>query len=276
MPASGAWFLVRPITGSGKCDAMAGDRLLFCAGWQGLAADLDAIHDLVSVTAVTDPFADVSPDHLRRCFPDLVRPYKEHYVIDLRSPKPSPHHRAKARKAFLSLETSVSFEPSAYLDEWESLYSELRSRHKLAGMRAYSRATFQGHLALPGCVAIRALQNGRPVSMSLWYVMGDVVHYHLSASNAPGYELSATYALIQTAIDTFRGKGLRWLNLGAGPGARTAHEDGLGRFKRGWTAATRPTFLCGRVFDHDEYRRLAGAEFSDQTYFPAYRRGEFG
>jgi hypothetical protein len=30
------------------------------------------------------------------------------------------------------------------------------------------------------------------------------------------------------------------------------------------------------VFDHDEYRRLAGAEFSDQTYFPAYRRGEFG
>ena len=275
LPKSGAWILVRPIRGCDKSDAMAGDRHLFCADWSALADDLDGIDDLVSVTAVTDPFGQVHPDYLRNCFPDVMRPYKEHFVIDLQSPTPSPHHRAKVRRAFRSLETSVNWSPIALLDEWEALYAELRTRHGLTGIRAFSRTAFREQLATPGCVAVSALLNGRCVAMNLWYLIGDVGYSHLTALNADGYSLSATYALVQTAIDTFSKEGLRWLNLGSSAGALPFDQDGLGWFKRGWATGTRTSYLCGRVIDRDAYVGLVGTEFTGLDYFPAYRRGEF-
>ncbi|MGH9441842.1 MAG: GNAT family N-acetyltransferase [Thermoanaerobaculia bacterium] len=275
LPRSGAWILVRPIPDSDTFDAMGGDRLLFCSDWGELANDLGEIRDLVTLTAVTDPFGRWQTEDLRRCFPDLLRPYKEHFVVDLERPAPSAHHRAKVRKALRSIETSVDFSPSSRLDEWERLYSALRTRHRLTGMRAFSRRSFERQLATPGCVAVRALLNGRCIASNLWYVVGDVAYSHLTASDPDGYQLSAAYPLAHAAIEAFAQKGLRWLNLGAGAGASAGREDGLGWFKRGWATGTRPTYLCGRIFHHEEYRRLLG-ETVAPDYFPGYRRGEFG
>ena len=56
----------------------------------------------------------------------------------------------------------------------------------------------------------------------------------------------------------------------------TEAEDGLTRFKRGWTDATRPVFFCGRILDEDKYAALCAARGQGPTeYFPAYREGEF-
>jgi hypothetical protein len=52
--------------------------------------------------------------------------------------------------------------------------------------------------------------------------------------------------------------------------------DGLSRFKRGWATGTRPTYFCGRIFDHRRYAdALTARGLEDDDYFPAYRKGEF-
>jgi hypothetical protein len=79
-----------------------------------------------------------------------------------------------------------------------------------------------------------------------------------------GYKLGASFALFQTAIEYFRND-LRWLNLGAG----VDEEDGLTRFKRGWTSETRPAYLCGKILNREVYRELA---IAGNDFFPAYRR----
>ena len=43
--------------------------------------------DLESLSLVTDPFGDYTESELHACFPDLVVPFKEHYVIDLEKPR---------------------------------------------------------------------------------------------------------------------------------------------------------------------------------------------
>jgi hypothetical protein len=275
LPESGGWLLVRPIRGTPHRDAIGGDRLLFCSDWSRLEHDLNRISDLVTVTAVSDPFANVEPEYLRRCFPDLMVRYKEHYVVDLQRPSPIAHHRAKVRKASPFIQTRVVLTPSAYLDVWEGLYSELRQKHNLSGMRAFSRPAFEQQLTIPGCVAVMAFLDGSCVAMNLWYIMGEIAYSHLTAANSLGYQFSATYPLIQSAIEAFPSYGVRWLNLGAGAGSQSADHDGLAWFKKGWSTGTRPTYLCGRIFDHDTYRNLAGAEIQSLGYFPAYRRGEF-
>jgi hypothetical protein len=273
---SGAWYLVRSIAGSEQKDAMAGYRNLFCLDWEMLAEDIDRATDIVSVVAVTDPMTSVDISYLKRCFPDLVRPYKHNYVVDLRAPSPSAQHRAKARRALAQLDVTVEARPLGFLDEWVSLYDQLCRRHRLDGVRAFSRRAFTEQLAVPGCIAFRALSGGVCVSTCLWYTMGDVAHYHLGASSTEGYALSASYALFDAAIETFKADGKAWLNLGSGAGAEHQKKDGLSRFKRGWATGSRESYLCGRIYDHEGYRALTRARTSTPgDYFPAYRYGEY-
>ena len=98
----------------------------------------------------------------------------------------------------------------------------------------------------------------------------------LGAYTEEGYELRASFALFRKALDYFAESGLNYANLGAGAGLGSSAGDGLTRFKRGWSSCVRTAFICGRIFDREEYDRLArlrGVE--DTDYFPAYRSGEF-
>jgi hypothetical protein len=275
LPESGGWLLVRAIPKTDRRDAMGCYPLFCCANWSALESDLAGLREVVSLTAVADPFADAGVDDLRRCFPELVRPFKEHYVVDLRQPSVSRHHRQKLRQAARAVTVEELSTPSAHAAEWERMYDRLRARRGLAGIRAFSAAAFRRQLAIPDCVAFRALSGGRCVAMNLWYVMRDVAYYHLGASEEEGYRLSASYPLFEAALGTFATRGLRWLNLGASAGSQSS-EDGLARFKRGWASGTRTAHLCGRILDGEVYARLtAGLGPAENGYFPAYRAGEF-
>lgn len=272
LPASGGWLLVRPIPGEVLIDALAGYPRLQCTDWAALPADLDAQDDLVSVVGVTDPFAAVDPALLRLAFAERVRPYKDHAVVDLAAPAVSAAHRSRVRRVSGKVTVTVDDDPGHAIDAWESLYAALRDRHDLRGIKALSREAFVAQLGVPGCVALRAEAGGVPVSMLLWYVQGDVACYHLGASSPEGYAVSASYALFDAAIATFRARGLRWLDLGANAGASPA-EDGLARFKRGWSPLTRPTWLCARIGRPDRYAELV-ARRGAHPFFPAYRGPE--
>lgn len=284
LPRSGGWILVRDIPGTRWRDAMGCYPLFSCRDGSSLAADLKEIGcDLVALSLVTDPFCDFgSLDDLRQAFPDLVRPFKEHFVVDLAVPEServSDHHRRNARRAARLLTVERAANTHALLDEWHEMYGHLIERHGIRGIAAFSRESFAAQLQVPGMVAFRAREGGTPVGILLWYTHGDAALYHLGAYSPAGYALRASFALFQKALEHFAAEGLRWAGLGSGAGTRGQGSDGLRRFKEGWSTGTRTAYLCGRIFDPEVYAELAGRAAPTSSfpgYFPAYRQGEMG
>ena len=278
LPSSGGWILERAIPGEDERDAMGAYPIFTCRDWSGLATDCESLAgELVSLTIVADPFGNHSEGSLRHSFPDLVRPFKTHFVADLHESRRdfvSRHHQYYARKALSRVGAELCLDPPSLLDEWCFLYHHLVSRHELTGVKAFSKRSFEQQLALPGMVAFRAIHEGQTVAAHLWLVEGDVAYSHLAAAHSAGYELMAAYALHSKALEHFQGR-VRYLDWGGGAGDAAKESDGLVRFKSGWANQTRTSFLCGRILHPNEYRRLcAEKNIRAATYFPAYRAGE--
>jgi hypothetical protein len=278
LPKSGGWLLKRPI--DKFADAMGIYPLFACADWKALKADLRQLdRTLVSVIVVTDPFGEYDEDLLRQCFPNLLRPFKLHFVNDLSMPLEDSTYRHHARNVRIGI-SQVGVErcedPSHYLDDWTKLYSLLTERHRISGIRAFSRESFARQLTVPGITSFRAFRGTDTVGMILWYVQCGVAYYHLGAYTDEGYRLRASFALFRTALNYFAECGLSYVSLGAGAGILDDAEDGLSRFKRGWSNGVRTAYICGRIFDLEKYQSLISARpFGVTDYFPAYRQGEF-
>jgi hypothetical protein len=276
----GGWILVRRIPRHSTHDAMGCYPLFACQDWHSLHFDLSELTErLVSLVLVTDPFGEYDLPYLNTCFEDMVRPFKNHFVVDLTLPAHdyvSPHHRRYAHKALREIRVEDCENPADFLDSWLGLYRTLIGRHRISGIGAFSKASFAKQLAVPGMVALRAVYDGEAVGMLLWYVQGPVAYYHLGAYSPRGYELRASFALFWFATEYFAARGLKWLNLGAGAGIKDDGRDGLSRFKKGWSTGTRPAYLCGRVFDRPAYKKLTTeTNLTGTRYFPVYRAGEF-
>jgi Acetyltransferase (GNAT) domain len=279
LPHCGGWVLARPIPGSPYRDAMGLYPLFCCNDWSRLRTDLDELQsEFVAISAVTDPFGRFDPKDLQSNFTDRFMPFKSHFVADLRrSPAQyvSDHHRTYARQALRAVKVELCTDPAQYLDVWIGLYDVLISRHQLKGIKRFSRDAFSRQLTVPGLVMLRAAHDGETVGAHLWYVQDDVVHSHLAASSARGYELMASYALYWYAIEAFSDVA-RWLNFGAAAGLDGESEDGLTKFKKGWATEARTAYFCGRILQREKYQEAAAVRgASDSSYFPAYRQGEF-
>jgi hypothetical protein len=276
---SGGWILVREIPGSELRDAMGPYPIFACVDWPALATDIGELRDeLVAVSLVADPFSGATADDLARAFGDLVTPFKEHFVVDLRGAwreTMHPHHRRNVRRALAALEVEEVDDPPSLLDDWVALYGELIDHHRITGPAAFSRDSFATQLRVPGIVALRAVEDGVTVGATLWYVARGVAYYHLGAYSARGYELGASFALFDRGLERFAAEGVAWASLGAGAGLDGALDDGLTRFKRGWATATRTAYLCGRILQRAVYDELSAERSRPGTpYFPAYRAGE--
>lgn len=279
LPRSQGWILECPIPGSPHHDARGCYPLFACQDWSQLHIDLENLHsELVSLALVADPFGEYDPAYLHRCFPDVMFPYKEHYVIDLERPMSSfvsRHHVRNIRKAFQNVEVEHCENPAEFSDDWVDLYVNLVRRHNIKGMAAFSPKSLVRQLHVPGIVVFRAVDQQTTVGMIIWYAQGEVGYYHLAAYSEQGYKSRASFALFSRAIEYFATR-LRWLSLGAGAGVRSNGKDGLTRFKSGWATGTRTAYFCGRIFDHARYAETAQAKgVSGDDYFPIYRKGEF-
>jgi len=282
LPRCGGWVLERSITQSPYRDIMGCYPLFACQDWSVLDMDLDELEgDVVSIVLVADPFGEYDQPILRKCFPDLAVPFKEHMVIDLtRSPASyvNAEHQRKAHRALERVTVERCEEPAFFAEEWNHLYANLIRRHNIRGLTAFSATSFRGQLAVPGLVMFRATNHTEEtVGMTLWYVDRGVAYYHLGAYSDAGYKLEASFALFWQAINYFSNQGLKWMNLGASAGlSGDGPDDGLGRFKRGWSTGTRTAYLCGRIFDQLKYSEILRTRKIGATdYFPAYREGEF-
>jgi hypothetical protein len=272
------WIVKRRTPALEASDAMGCYPIFCCGDWQGLGEDLQQLQDdIVSLALVTDPLGTYQSELLHSLF-DVVRPYKQHFVADLSLPLEqftSARHRKCGRKALRKFSVEICSDPLAHLDEWVWLYGQLITRHRIHGMRCFSREAFAKQLSVPGLVSFRATEGREPLSLDLWYVQGDVAQAHLVGTSPRGYELQASYGLKLFILRYFAGK-VRWANLGAAPGESAGANHGLANFKRGWASETRTAFFCGKVLNPAVYQELVRANRAEDTgFFPAYRCGEF-
>jgi hypothetical protein len=277
LPQSEGQLLRRRIPDTDLLDATHCYPLFACRHWERLKSDLDSLAEqIVSVVAVTDPFAPCSLELLREAFPDVGRVYKQHFVTDLRLSDRdfvSPHHARNARISLSHLRVVVPPNSGEMLDAWLLLYEQLIVRHDIRGVARFSPAAFRMQFEVPGCVVLAAQDDQGLVGMQLWYQDREVAYYHLAAYSERGYKLRASFGLFSFALSEFRARGVRYLALGAGAGKHES-SDGLTRFKRGWSSGTRPAFLCGRICNQNEYSRLTERTHSGSSlFFPQYRSG---
>jgi hypothetical protein len=273
----GGWVLRRRIQGTAREDASGCYPLFVCGDWQAFGGDLRSLTgDLVTLTVVTDPFATAGAAELARTF-DVVMPFKEHVVVDLRAPSAaSSHHRKYAGRALRALTVDRCEQPLAHLDEWVALYGRLVRAHGIRGMRAFSRDSFARQLSAPGAVMFRASRDGSTVGLHVWFADGEFAYAHLGATSLEGRAVMAAYGLYAAAFEWFAPR-VRWLSLGAAAGTiEPTGGDGLTFFKQGWSPLRSQVYICGKVLDAAAYAGLVDSAAADAPpYFPEYRRGEF-
>ncbi len=273
---SGAWAIARPIAASAQLDLVGCYPLMACRHWEHIVTDLQSLApQYVSFTMVSDPLGAYSHDMLSAAFPDLCRPFKRHFLVDLQGDYAthfSSNHVRNARKARKVLDIERVVSPEETLDDWSRLYQHLIERHAIRGAAAFSRAAFSMKLQTPGIVVYKASLGDEVAGMVLFYQMGGHVYYHLAAYTEAGYTSKASFGIFQQAFADFSAEGLAVVNLGGGAGLEEDAADGLTRFKRGWASTTAPAYLCGRILDHGAYRELLAAMPPGQgDFFPAYR-----
>jgi hypothetical protein len=274
LPSSGGWLLERTVPSSADRDAIGCYPIFAASDWSAVGKDLSSIGpSLVSVALVADPFGEYLPQDLANSF-DRVVAFKEHYVVDFSKPLLiSKHHKYYSQRAAADLIVEVGPPTEVFASEWSDLYDCLIRRHGLTGIKAFSRHSFETQMKVPGMIVFRALRNGELVGAHLWYQQENVVYSHLAASTERGYDLNCSYAIYSAVIEYFRSK-VQWIDLGAGAGI-AARQDGLSRFKAGWSNSTRPAYFCGRILNPERYEALTRELYPKATnYFPAYRSGE--
>ncbi|NOY17353.1 MAG: hypothetical protein GXP23_10585 [Gammaproteobacteria bacterium] len=234
--------------------------------------------DLVSLTMITDPMGSYQLDDLEAYFPDVVRPFKEHFVCDLHASRMetvSQHHRYYSRKALRGLKIEAVHEPEPFIDEWMDLHQHLIKRHAISGVRAFSRRSFLEQFRTPGVVLMRAVHGQRALASMMLFVQNDVAHAHILGCSPEGYKAGALYAIFWSTWDVFD-ESVRWCNLMGVPGSDDESAKNIRWFKRGFTPITRTAYLCGKVLNQDRYDELAASRAAADMpwYFPLYRAGE--
>jgi len=280
LPACGGWVLERSIPGHEEQDAMGCYPLFVCRDWRNLPQDLEEIgKDLVAIALVTDPFADVDEEFLRQQF-NIAKLFKEHYIADLSRPMEESinrHHRYYARRSLRDTDVEVCLEPIKYITEWMNLYGNLIERHHIRGMRAFSEESFRGQLTTPGMILFVGKRQGEVVGAHFVAMHSDVAYSHLAAFSPDGYQNFSAYGIYWITLEYLAKQGIRYFDLGAAAGLDAAADDGLDRFKRGWSTATRLVYFCGKIFDRERYAAICqDCKIGETDYFPAYRAGEFG
>src|SRR3954469_10735138 len=122
LPNAQGWLLRRRIPGTELWDAIGCYPLFTCRYWECLQSDLARLTDLVSVTAVVDPVsAERAGNALASTFPDLLLPYKQHFLVDLQSDWTSHlplNHQRNVKKALSQLGVQCCTDPGAELGIW--------------------------------------------------------------------------------------------------------------------------------------------------------------
>jgi len=278
LPRSKGWLVKREIPSTNYYDAMGPYPLFFCDHWYALIEDLNDLSDeLVSVSLVIGPMMKFSKGSYSEYF-DIFKEYKDHYILDLSKPLEetiSKGRRRDSRRALRCLSVNLEISPNINLDEWVSLYENLIKRHKIKGIRAFSKYGFQIQLSIPNTHYFRVLHKDQAVGGNLFFIQNNVAYAHLSAFTDEGYELGAPYAVKWVALE-YLSSLVNWINFGGSTHNEGDSISGLDKFKKGWSNWIEKSYYCGKILDREKYEEIKyNKGIGDNSWFPQYRSCDY-
>jgi hypothetical protein len=265
-----AHVLLRPTPDGSRRDATGPYPLTVIAPESDVAAGLERLASagLVSAVVVVDDRLRPSMAVLTSAF-DEVRPFKSHHLYD-RGLGPlvyGKHHRYELKRA-LARVTTAEIALADHLEAWEGLYAQLAVRREVDGLHAFPPAYHAALARLPGLRAFGAFVEDRLVAAHLFITHEGYAISHLAASSSEGYETRAAYAVNDFAVVALFN--CEVINFGGGAGVVDDPENGLVRFKKGFSNSAAPSWLCCKVLDRPAYEALS-AGYDASGFFPAYR-----
>jgi hypothetical protein len=165
----------------------------------------------------------------------------------------------------------------AHMDRWEwygpfmALYSQEMRRLKADAMYRFQPAYFENLRNTPGPAlhfGVVLSPDSELAAAGLFTVCGDIMQYHLSASEPESRALAPIKLLIAQAAEWGRARGCRLLHLGGGRGGSA---DTLFAFKAGFSASRGTYHTCDLVLDDERYESLCRPLLPTGPFFPAYR-----
>lgn len=168
-------------------------------------------------------------------------------------------------------------------DAFLQLYASTMDRHNAAARWYFEENYFrdcQNNLP-PGCgIFFQAMVD---IHLAAWCIVlryGDTVYYHFAASDPEFNETRASTLMLHTVCLWAHEQGCKRVYLGGG--ATNAPDDGILRFKSGFSKNTEMLHYAYRILSAKHYQYLADAKIADERlqgivsaqpdYFPLYRR----
>ena len=222
--------------------------------------------DIVSAVIIPDPLQEAQ--ELENNF-DTVRPFKTHYVYDpAQKIEFQGFHKTNIAIADKKCRVRrISFQD--HIESWLTFWDILLERHHIEGLARYSRQYFASLASVPGLIAYGAFDlDGNIVAISLWFEHGDHAVSHLNACAPEGYKIQANYGIYKFMLEDLKDKAL--IDLGSNVGAVDDPEDGLSKFKSGFSNTVRQSYICGLICDRARYDELTAGR-KNEAFFPAYR-----
>jgi hypothetical protein len=276
LPQAGGALFERNVSGTIYTDLVGPYPWAGFDDWSKLGDDLSRMHSgtaPVSVTAVVAPSTASTDAALQRAFPDHLVDFKPHFLVDLSSnygDSFAASHRRKISRRDERLSICCVEPTGSVRSDWVRLYRALADRHQLSEMASFSASALTRQLYLDGTHVFAARLEQETVGMAIFMVDGPLAAYHLGAYSRRGYELEASFSLFPVAFKSLAANGVKLLNLGGGSGLGPSVNDGLSRFKRGWSTHQEMSRIGGRIIRPDVYAQLSGAS-PPSNYFPRYR-----
>ena len=192
------------------------------------------------------------------------------------------HRRAVSRARRVGVIIEHHRADEAGLAEFSALYREMTLRVGAGERWHFPDAYFEECASClgPDRVSLcNAKQSGETIASALILHDKETAYYHLSSGSREGARhLRANHALIFELALWAKAKGCRRLLLGGG----SEPEDGIFRFKAGFSKSRSWLYTSNVVYDQPLYRLLceardawdqeSGIEVIPTDFFPAYRR----
>lgn len=243
-----------------------------------LIADINSITDpnILSVTIVTNPlmkWAEMPVGKDNWCW-SYCKEFKTHYYIDYREKLDLPsNHKRNIKKSLNSLDIKIDMISSneKKAQSFIGFYKNLVKRHDIVGFADFPDSYFLSLFNVPGIMLLEAYPKGsrEPCGQITYLLDGEYAYYHLAAYNEEGYANNASFGMMHSAIEYFRSLGVNKLLLGGSAGMIEDENDGLARFKKGFSNKSIKNHILGKVLNESKYN-----EFSkgiNKEYFPLYR-----
>ena len=266
------YLIKRSIPGTNRYDLISPYPFLSCDDLIAFDKDIKSLDGYVSVTIVTDPFSSDDINFYKTIFPDYLKLFKYHSIVELASFSPSKHHLRNCKKGLSYYSVEITNDLLPDLEVWCDLYAHLKNKHGITGPSDFTRNSFYDLAQInQNLIVAKAIdESGVIRGMSIWLTDKHLAYYHLAAYDQIGYASRASYALFYSVLKYFLSQGIQYVGLGAGAGP-IATNSGLNRFKKGWANQSMPVYICGKIIDHDFCNNYAPDAEKINSFFPPYR-----